>query len=121
MAKNLKVHERVVVKRGGRAPFKGTVTAIVEATPKGVYCGSTEPGVHVTEDGFNSNHDESPFHPKQCVRLVKKKKKGVRVTYEQLAKAWDEVVAAKTSLPFAGFSAVFVDFYNALGIKKDEA
>ena len=28
--------------------------------------------IGVIEDGFYSQHDESPFHPRQCVRLKKK-------------------------------------------------
>ncbi len=118
MTKNLKVGERVVVKRGGRAPFKGTVTAIVEPQSEEVYRSGREPGVHVTEDGFNSNHEESPFHPRQCTRL-EKKKKSVRVTYEQLAEAWDKYVALKKALISHEYSIEFSNFAKMLGIKKD--
>lgn len=66
--RKFKVGDRVRVRRGGRMPFDGKVSHILpEINGR---CG----GIGVIEDGFYSVHDESPFHPKQCRRLVKKRK-----------------------------------------------
>lgn len=66
MKKPFEVGERVRVYRGGRKPFAGTVT---NAPAFG------NEAVGVTEDGFYSAHDESPFHPRQLIRLKPRQKK----------------------------------------------
>jgi hypothetical protein len=54
--------DRVIVYYKGNLSFKGIITDL-----------DSKYGLSVTEDGFYSAHDDSPFHPKQCRRLVKKK------------------------------------------------
>ncbi len=63
--KHLQVGMRVIVKRGGRKDFRGKIDAV-----------SGENSIHVIEDGFYSNHDDSPFHPCQ-LRILRKKVKPV--------------------------------------------
>jgi hypothetical protein len=80
--KTFEIGQRVKVLRGGRVPFSGRVTAIMKEISSEVDRVGRCAGVHVTEDGFYSNHDESPFHPRQLVKL--KKVKSVRVTRDKL-------------------------------------
>lgn len=62
-SKSFAVGDRVKVHRGGRAPFKGKVEAVTGVT-----------SIQIIEDGFYSVHDDSPFHPRQLVRLKVKPK-----------------------------------------------
>jgi hypothetical protein len=59
-----KLGDRVIVYCKGNLSFKGIITDL-----------HSKYGLSVTEEGFYSAHDDSPFHPKQCRRLVKKKDK----------------------------------------------
>ena len=108
MAKHeLKVGDRVRVFTN-RKEFKGWVDLI-----------SSSGMLSVIEDGFYSAHNDGPFHPRQCVRLVPKKRpttarvsfdpiealmdyyaerpaaqEGVFVTMDSLANAWKESFGA---------------------------
>jgi len=63
--KVFKVGDRVSVRRGGfDEPIRGTVSAVHDKYN----------ALFVTEDGFISGHSDSPFHPCQVRKLVKKKK-----------------------------------------------
>jgi len=63
--KVFKVGDRVSVRRGGfDEPIRGTVSAVHDK----------HNALFVTEDGFISGHSDSPFHPCQVRKLVKKKK-----------------------------------------------
>lgn len=57
-----KVGDRVCVYFGRTIPFKGTITGIDEYEM-----------IYVTEDGFYSAHNDSPFNAEQCRKLRKKK------------------------------------------------
>lgn len=72
MKRPLEVGDRVRVKRGGRFPFTGTISHVAPSSGKDLKGNYREAGIFVIEDGCLSNHDESPFHPRQCVRLKPK-------------------------------------------------
>lgn len=55
--------DRVAVHREGRDAFRGTIFNIVNGK------------LSVIEDGFYSAHDDSPFLPSQCRKLVKRRKR----------------------------------------------
>ena len=70
---SFKVGDRVRVYHGWRS-FVGTVEKVVDLP-------NQKSGIFVIEDGFNSCHNDSPFHPKQCRRL--KKKERMRIYFER--------------------------------------
>ena len=105
------VGDRVKVLRGGRMPFVGKVDAVTEG-----HIGKSD-GIFVIEDGFYSNHEDSPFHPRQCVKLVKKIK-AITLTEQRL----ESVLAAywNSCLTRNYFTQLeFVKSYFKLGTVKE--
>jgi cell division protein FtsB len=91
--------DRVAVHREGRLPFRGTIFNILHGK------------LSVIEDGFYSAHDDSPFLPGQCKKLIKKRKRNKVSQVErcehsgvELGKSkrsiqvYDEVIAAAVKL-----------------------
>lgn len=81
MKKELSVGDRCRVFHRHES-FKGKIDAIAK-----------DGSLFVIEDGFYSCHNEAPFHPEQCRRLVKKK---VSATYPP---RWKGRACAYISIP----------------------
>lgn len=69
MTRTFKVGDRVRVYHGWRE-IEGQVTSIANTNLASEL-------IHVTEDGFYSAHEDGPFAPEQCRKLVKKERRRV--------------------------------------------
>lgn len=100
---SIKVGQRVACYSGGRR-YVGVVKSIEE--------GAEEENILIS---FSETHS-AWFHHKQLYRL-KPKPKTVRITEEQLAKAWDSLICVMTPLDFSDESKIFPKLKKALGFK----
>ena len=103
--KTFAVGMRVKVYTGGRPPFKGTVHSY------------DKDAVWVGVAGCGAPDADSPFHPRQCVKLVKKVK-AITLTEQRL----ESVLAAywNTCLPRNYSSQLaFIKSYFKLGAVKE--